>query len=416
MHPVVTRFFPAPSVLLLSAALLSAASAGAIGVADVPAPHVGGWAVDLTGVLEAGDLQALDRLGDEVKAQTGAELAVAVIGSTDGVPHRQFATELANRWGIGDREKDNGVLVFAALDDRAAEITLGEGIDDAGNVAIALDIMHGVMVPRFRDGDARGAVLAGALACARRILGATPTMAEPPLPLATPGLEMALDSQYATAPASAEPTMASYAASYLARTSVSPTNTFRLLWGAVGGLIALLAGGRYWYRRRPRRCPSCQTEMVRLDEDADDARLSSGEQAEERVGSVNYDVWVCPGCEEIEKVRYGAFFTRYATCPQCGARTVSSWSRVEEEAPTWSEGRRRIDESCEHCHYRDSHVRRIPRREETTSSRLSSDSSFSRSSSSSSSSSSVSTSSSSSSSSSEHGGGSSAGSGASGRW
>jgi uncharacterized protein len=103
--------------------------------------------------LRVDELRALDRLGDEARAQIGAELAAVVIGSTDGVPHRQFATDLANRWGIGDRYRDNGVLILAALDDRAAEIVHGEGIDDDVRVTITLEIMHGEMVPRFRAGD-----------------------------------------------------------------------------------------------------------------------------------------------------------------------------------------------------------------------------------------------------------------------
>ena len=160
--------------------VLAAAPAGAVTVEGVPSPRPGGWTVDLTGTLRAEDVQALDRLGEEVKAQTGAELAVVLIDSTDGRPHREFATALSNRWGIGDREKDNGVLVFAALADRAAEIVLGDGIDGPEQVRIAEEIMQGEMVPRFRAGDPGAAVFHGALACAQRILGATPAAAGMP--------------------------------------------------------------------------------------------------------------------------------------------------------------------------------------------------------------------------------------------
>src|SRR5262245_34317171 len=154
--------------------LLAALPAHAVRVEEVPSPRPASWAVDLTGTLSSETLQALDRLGELVQQQSGAGLAVAVVPSTEGVPHRQFATDLANRWGIGDREKDNGVLVFAALDDRAAEIVLGDGIDNALEVTAAQEVMNTVMVPRFRNGDPAGAIYFGAVGAASRVLGVTP--------------------------------------------------------------------------------------------------------------------------------------------------------------------------------------------------------------------------------------------------
>lgn len=104
--------------------------AQAVTVEQIPNPRPDGWSMDLTGTLPAETVAELNRLGDEVKAQTGAEIAVVVVGTIDGADPRQFATGLFNAWGIGEAEKKNGLLVFAALDDRAAEIILGDGISD----------------------------------------------------------------------------------------------------------------------------------------------------------------------------------------------------------------------------------------------------------------------------------------------
>ena len=109
--------------------LCLAASAGAVTIEQIPDPRPAGWTVDLTGSLTPETIQALNRLGDDVKAQTGGEMMVVVVGSIDGADPRDFATRLGNAWGIGDRDADNGLLLFAALDDRAAEIALGTGID-----------------------------------------------------------------------------------------------------------------------------------------------------------------------------------------------------------------------------------------------------------------------------------------------
>ncbi|HEV2846132.1 MAG TPA: TPM domain-containing protein, partial [Thermoanaerobaculia bacterium] len=163
------------SVIFLWIALgLAAGVTEAVTVEQVPDPRPGGWAVDLTGTLPAETLAELNRLGDDVKARTGAELVVVVVGSTDGVKPRDFALRLANSWGIGERARDNGLLVFAALDDRRAEILLGDGIDGDANTRKSEAIIKEVMLPRFRRGDPAGAVLQGSQACARRILEAGP--------------------------------------------------------------------------------------------------------------------------------------------------------------------------------------------------------------------------------------------------
>jgi uncharacterized protein len=129
---------------------------------------------------------------------------------------------------------------------------------------------------------------------------------------------------------------------------------------------------RRYLRRRPRTCPACATAMVRLDETADDAHLSGGEKTEERLGSVDYDVWACPACRHTLKLRYGALFTRYASCPKCNARALRSESHTVTPATTSRTGIARVDEKCAHCRYSHSYTRTIPRVEERTSSSSSS--------------------------------------------
>lgn len=162
--------------ILMLLGFMTGGRIAAVSLEGIPTPRPSGWAVDLTGTLPAGTMAALNRLGDEVKAQTGAELAVVVVDTTEGANSREFATDLFNAWGIGESERSNGLLVFAALGDRATEIVLGDGVDDEARVRQSQDIMQGVMVPRFRNGDASGAVLHGTIACANQILGAATTV------------------------------------------------------------------------------------------------------------------------------------------------------------------------------------------------------------------------------------------------
>jgi uncharacterized membrane protein YgcG len=152
---------------------------------QIPSPRPMGWVTDLTGTLPLQTVAELNRLGDQVKAQTGSEMAVVVVGSTDGAPAHDLAARLLTSWAIGERRKV-GLLLFVAVNDGTSEIALGEGISDATRLWESQAVMRMAMAPRFRNGDPAGAVLQGAAACARRLLGAQVTVAMPaaddPLP------------------------------------------------------------------------------------------------------------------------------------------------------------------------------------------------------------------------------------------
>jgi uncharacterized protein len=192
-----------------------------------------------------------------------------------------------------------------------------------------------------------------------------------------------------------------------------------LFWA---GLLGAFFGTIGFVALRTPRCSKCKQKMTMLDEQADDAYLEPSEKVEERIGSIDYQIWVCAACGERKKRRGSSFFSAYRNCPQCAAKTLSSESTVIEEATYSHGGEVRVDQTCANCSYRNSYSRYTARLEERSySSSFSSYSSSSGSSSSflsssSSSSSSSSGSSSGGSSSSGFSGGSSSGGGASGSW
>ena len=169
-------------------------------------------------------------------------------------------------------------------------------------------------------------------------------------------------------------------------------NKAAFTWGGGGFLVVGLLGLRRWNRKRVRVCKDCKTPRTLLDESADDEHLHDGQQTEESIGSVDYDVWWCERCDDVLVLRYSAWFSGYSNCPQCNNSTKSSNSTTLRSATRYSEGLKRIDEKCAHCSYRNSYTRTIPRLPEPS------------------------TSSSSSSGSSSFGGGRSSGGGSSGSW
>ena len=101
--------------------------------------------------------------------------------------------------------------------------------------------------------------------------------------------------------------------------------------------------------------------MTRLEETADDTLLEEGQQAEERLGSVDYDVWKCPGCGHHFTLRYPKWASRYDKCPQCHNRTKSSATTVVAAASTASSGSALVVETCAFCSFRREHTQVLPR-------------------------------------------------------
>ena len=131
----------------------------------------------------------------------------------------------------------------------------------------------------------------------------------------------------------------------------APGSNWNLGALTLGSSLALAAGGYSFLRYRKRKCPNCQGPMIRLDEVSDDEFLTEGERDEERLGSVDYDIWLCPGCEVTQKGRYSSWLSSFKNCPSCGYRTLNRTNQVLESATEYSEGRGETTDNCQSCSY-----------------------------------------------------------------
>ncbi|AKJ04343.1 uncharacterized protein ATI61_101564 [Archangium gephyra] len=129
-------------------------------VKSIPMPEPGTWSVDTTGRLRAETLAELNRIGTQVNASGQGQLAIVMVDSTEGRQPRAFATELFNHWGVGHAERNDGALLFVAMDDRKVEIVLGDGVDSAEDIQRS-DAVMARIIPLFKQGDADSAVLEG---------------------------------------------------------------------------------------------------------------------------------------------------------------------------------------------------------------------------------------------------------------
>jgi uncharacterized protein len=357
------------SRLVAPLAWATAAAALAGPPASLDGPRPAGHVVDTVGLLAAEDVAAIERLAEGIEAASGGDLVVVVIGSTAGQPHRTFATELFNRWQLGSADRNDGLLIFVATADRKAEIVLGDGLDDQRQRRASQRIMNDVLIPEFRAGRPAAGLRKAALACGSEILSAGPEAAIPdrppePQPAAEPFV----------------PEAAELAPAWRPRPQPGPGAVLPLVaWGGV----ATGGTGLTWYlvrrrrRHRPRTCPACRIDMIRLCEQADDAELQAGQRKEEQLRSVDYDVWSCPTCPQVTRLRYGAFFTSYSRCPACGFVTESNTVDRVRSPTRWQTGLETITEHCLHCGHSDTSTRVIPQLSDNGGSSVRSSSSWS---------------------------------------
>ncbi len=139
-----------------------ATPARAIPVDDVANPRAttGRYVEDQARLLDAATVERLDSLCRAFEADTTGELAVVTVDNLAGLSVETYARRLFNRFGIGKRGKDNGVLILLARDDRKVRIEVGRGL-----VAVLTDDRAGQLldahaVPRFKQGDFAGGLAA----------------------------------------------------------------------------------------------------------------------------------------------------------------------------------------------------------------------------------------------------------------
>jgi uncharacterized protein len=151
---------------------------GAALAADVP--YLTGRVVDNAEILSA---EAERRIAARLKShedRTTDQIAVLTVQSLDGESVEEFAVKVFESWKLGQKGKDNGVLVVVAPRERRMRIEVGYGLEGPLTDAHASRIIRDAMTPRFKAGDFDGGVEAGVAAIIARLTG--DESAAPPAP------------------------------------------------------------------------------------------------------------------------------------------------------------------------------------------------------------------------------------------
>jgi uncharacterized protein len=124
-----SRFHLPSTVLILIVLALLRPALGAQPFArpDLSMPEE--YVDDLARVINAEHQRALNGVLQELEQKTGVQYIVLTVDSTGGLPIEQFSIELLDRWQLGQKGKDNGVLFTLAVQDRAYRFEIGPGLE-----------------------------------------------------------------------------------------------------------------------------------------------------------------------------------------------------------------------------------------------------------------------------------------------
>ncbi len=164
-------------------ALASLLAAGASRAeTPIPAPPAD-WVTDRASFLSPAAVSELDaRLGDYAR-QTGHQVLVYVDHTTGGVPIEDWAVKAFERWRVGRKGIDDGLVLFVFKDDRRVRIEVGYGLEDRVPDLTASRIINEQMVPRIRAGDADGGVRGAVTQLIQSIGAAGRAPAPAPVPI-----------------------------------------------------------------------------------------------------------------------------------------------------------------------------------------------------------------------------------------
>ncbi|MDN3551420.1 TPM domain-containing protein [Mucilaginibacter aquaedulcis] len=111
---------------------------------------------DYTNTLSADDKQKLENKLVAFNDSTSTQIAVVILKSVGSYDINAYGVALLRKWGIGQKDKNNGILVLVAVGDRKVSIQTGYGAEGALPDIITQEIIQNDIKPRFKQGDYYG--------------------------------------------------------------------------------------------------------------------------------------------------------------------------------------------------------------------------------------------------------------------
>jgi uncharacterized protein len=124
-------------------------------------PALTGRIVDQANILSADTRSAIEPKLADLESKSGIQLVVATVASLDGQEIEPYANELFRSWKLGEKTKNNGVLLLVAPNERRVRIEVGYGLEGTLTDALSKVIIANAIAPRLKTGDFGGGISRG---------------------------------------------------------------------------------------------------------------------------------------------------------------------------------------------------------------------------------------------------------------
>ncbi len=407
----------------------------------------GGYVSNPDNVLDEQDMAQLNSMLKEINDSTTAQIGIAVVSSIGEEVPETFAYKLFNLWKIGQKDKNNGLLILLVMDQHAWKIETGYGLEGVLPDALCKRIGENNMVPYFKDGQFGTGLIQGVDEI-KKVLE-NPAYAEE-ITSTADATESEETSYFMIWVVVGTVFVALFLTGYLYRNKkvsdsvafpvfffsiaflvlyliltmafeitslLDPFNAFLLLYGCISLVMliirvsmnkdlkavnedALIKYGKskkdhtkwylallifpatflfyfIWYatwnmrqkkRFAPRTGKLTGKPLRRLSESEDDLHLKKEQITEEKINSIDYDVWVSDDLKDIEILEYINSSSGYSPCPECKRRTSYSQSKTISAATYESSGEGERTYRCKNCKYHKTEFYTIPKKVKSSSS------------------------------------------------
>jgi uncharacterized protein len=145
--------YPAVVIVALLAAIATAFA--------LQLPPLTGRIVDQANIIQPATRSTIEQKLADLEAKSGIQIAVATVNSLEGQDIEPYANELFRSWKLGEKTKNNGVLLLVAPNERRVRIEVGYGLEGTLTDALSKVIISNAIAPRFKTGDFSGGISRG---------------------------------------------------------------------------------------------------------------------------------------------------------------------------------------------------------------------------------------------------------------
>ena len=135
----------------------------------VAIPAYAGYVTDAANVIGEPRHAQLESFLAQLRAKTGVQFAVLTVDSCAPEDPGTYKTRVFNQWGVGDKDKKDGLLLLVAMQEHALRFETGYGLEGTLPDGWQSRMLRDLAVPRFREGVPAEGITAAVLSCAQRI-------------------------------------------------------------------------------------------------------------------------------------------------------------------------------------------------------------------------------------------------------